>query len=144
MDFKEWFLNESVEEVKEVGYGSHCPICGGEAVQWCRCSLSDTACENNHQWHRCPVHKTMAIGSGHGSNGSCTCQKITESQVGWNSTCPICGEPPEWTCKCDMADAGCKNKHQWHECPVHQTMVIGPSNHGPGEKCFCGRKNPYA
>jgi hypothetical protein len=72
MYFKEWLLTES-EEKPVVGAGSDCPVCGKPAVDWCRCQMSDTYCENKHSWHRCMVHKKMAVGSGHGKQG-CTCQ----------------------------------------------------------------------
>lgn len=53
--------------------------------------------------------------------------------------CPVCGEEREWSCRCSRADSGCKNKHEWHYCPIHREKInLGRSDHSKAE-CTCGR-----
>lgn len=51
--------------------------------------------------------------------------------------CPVCGEEREWSCRCMRSDSGCKNKHEWHRCPVHSSVInLGRSDHASGA-CTC-------
>lgn len=58
---------------KAASSDDNCPVCGKEYVARCRCLLGNKTCANGHDWHRCPVHGTINLGSGHGSGGGCTC-----------------------------------------------------------------------
>jgi len=52
--------------------------------------------------------------------------------------CPVCGEPPISTCRCFRADSKCKNGHEWHRCTIHDTLVMGSSDHStPTMSCTC-------
>lgn len=57
--------NESVN-------GTECPICGEHYEMRCRCKIADSRCPNGHEWHRCPIHKTLVLSS-YNHSGRCTC-----------------------------------------------------------------------
>jgi hypothetical protein len=43
--------------------------------------------------------------------------------------CPICGEKAISSCRCPRGDSTCENGHEWHRCTIHNSIVIGPSDH---------------
>lgn len=63
-------------------------------------------------------------------------------QAYWESfqKCPVCGEKRTSSCRCMRADSRCPNNHEWHNCTVHNVVVIGPSDHsGDTYRCTCSR-----
>ena len=44
---------------------------------------------------------------------------------GYGSKCPTCGEQASDVCRCSLGDTRCRNKHRWHECPVHGLVARG-------------------
>ena len=61
-----------------------CPVCGkpGLLRARCRCSLYCIKCEDDHEWHRCPIHKVLVKGDAHNPSfprsGECTCPTILD------------------------------------------------------------------
>jgi hypothetical protein len=73
-EMKKLPVEGTVQAPPLAGYGSFCPICGGESVSRCRCNRADSVCANGHGWHLCEVHKALVVGtSDHGQRG-CTCR----------------------------------------------------------------------
>lgn len=55
------------------------------------------------------------------------------------NNCPTCNLPALSTCRCMRGDSTCAKGHSWHQCLVHQVMVLGISDHAkPG--CSCPQK----
>lgn len=54
--------------------------------------------------------------------------------------CPICSKPAcSWTGSV-WKDRLCENKHVWHTCKVHGTVVIGPPNYNlSSDICSCNK-----
>ncbi len=53
-----------------------CPECGAQITHRCRCTLGDMGCANGHDWHTCPVHKTLVMTkSDHANPQKCSCGK---------------------------------------------------------------------
>jgi hypothetical protein len=55
-------------------YTNECPVCHEPAVMTCRCPLGDSSCKNGHQWHRCPVHGVVLLGSADHSGDTFKCR----------------------------------------------------------------------
>lgn len=56
--------------------------------------------------------------------------------------CPICEGIAVQNCKCFLRHSVCSEKHEWHHCPVHGTVIVGPADHssGMGMSCICVKK----
>lgn len=53
-------------------------------------------------------------------------------------TCPVCHTKRTGSCKCFRSDSTCKNGHEWHLCTIHNTIVMGHSDHSIGiMTCTC-------
>lgn len=53
--------------------------------------------------------------------------------------CPVCKKLPVFTCRCFRRDSRCEAGHEWHLCPQHYEVVLGPANHQSGE-CTCKKR----
>jgi len=53
--------------------------------------------------------------------------------------CPECGEPAVARCGCPIRERVCANRHYWHTCPVHGTIVNDIGDHKNPCACTCGR-----
>lgn len=52
--------------------------------------------------------------------------------------CPICNRLWIKVCKCPRADMECLKGHKWHNCVVHNNVVIGNVDHSiPTNRCTC-------
>ena len=57
--------------------------------------------------------------------------------------CPVCGAPCIASARNMRCDSYCGNKHSWHYCIVHGTVVIGESiDLLPMDVCTCGKDLP--
>ncbi len=63
------------------------------------------------------------------------------TEVGYGSTCPICGEVAVLYCRCPKSDSKCANDHWWHLCLVHNRVVLGPCDHTKDPlECSCSER----
>jgi hypothetical protein len=57
----------------------------------------------------------------------------------WNhDLCPVCKERFVTQCRCMLSDRTCPNKHKWHRCKVHGSVLGG--GHGvtaTEDRCTC-------
>ncbi len=61
-------------------YNELCPECSKPAVRRCRCRIGNFACDNGHNWYRCPEHKDRVLrGTGHGKGFGCHCEEKKEA-----------------------------------------------------------------
>lgn len=52
--------------------------------------------------------------------------------------CPVCGGDFIVQCRCPLSHRQCAKGHQWHRCPVHDVIVVGPDDHKkPTNDCHC-------
>jgi hypothetical protein len=66
------------------GYGRVCPVCESKVASTCRCSRSDSVCENGHKWYFCPTHKRAVIAEVRHDESGCSCIVETE-EVGYEA-----------------------------------------------------------
>jgi hypothetical protein len=55
--------------------------------------------------------------------------------------CPICKEKSVGGCRCKRTEKWCKNKHIWHQCSVHNKIVVGSSHNIEPKEDGCTCKN---
>ena len=52
--------------------------------------------------------------------------------------CPICKSKSVGGCRCFLSDQICSNGHSWYYCPIHNTTILGESDHsGNTIRCRC-------
>ncbi len=53
-----------------------CPICGGKIKTRCKCLLSDSVCENGHEFHYSMKDGELHLGKSNHGSGDCCQDKI--------------------------------------------------------------------
>jgi len=53
-----------------------CLVCGGDIKMRCKCFMSDTTCENGHEYHYSTKDNEWHLGRGNHGQGECCEEKV--------------------------------------------------------------------
>jgi len=67
-------------------------------------------------------------------------RKVVANNIieGTSDKCPVCGQDEVMRVRDTFATRSCVDKHTWHYCPKHKSVVIGNPKSMPNKgQCTC-------